>query len=131
MGKAERALDIAHDEGLAVFRHRAAGGGVAHMTDGDLPDKLVQFLLVEHLADKSHVLVMAEFTVIADGNAAAFLTSVLQGYQSVIDARGDRYFPVVGINAENAAFLVQLCEVGHGKVNAAAVANAAAAITTP
>ena len=87
------------------------------MSYGDLSDKLVELLLVEYLADKPHVLVVAEFAPVAHGNAAAFLSSVLQRDQTVIDAGSDGDFPVIGIYAENPAFLVQLGALELGIVN--------------
>ena len=71
------------DERLRVFAVARAGGGVAHMAHTDIAVQAIETLLVEYLVYKAHVLVVIHLAFgalgVADGNAAAFLSAVLQG----------------------------------------------------
>ena len=79
----QRALDIVDDERLCVFAVARAGGGVAHMAHADIAVQAIETLLVEYLVYKAHVLVVIHLAFgalgVADGDAAAFLSAVLQG----------------------------------------------------
>ena len=79
MGDGQGPLDIPHHQRLGVFRHTVAGGRIPHMADAHLPGKLVQILGMKHLADQSHILMIGNYAPVVHSDAAAFLSTVLQG----------------------------------------------------
>ena len=65
----------------------------------------------EHVLHEAHAELDLHFRTVADGNAAALLPTMLQGIEAPVDIQG--YIFLVGIDAENAAFLVKLVEFKH------------------
>jgi hypothetical protein len=75
------------------------------VTDGNIPGKLTQRILIEYLGHQPHISVNLELFTISGGNTSAFLTAVLKGEQS---KKGKpSYILMGGINTNNAATFVQ------------------------
>ena len=103
-------LNMANDQGLNIVGVFAAGGGVAHMTDGHITcTQGSQLLLAEHIRHQSVAPMVAKHAVVIHGNAATLLSSVLQGKQSQVRRLGHRG-GLIFKYAENTAFLVQTIE---------------------
>ena len=108
MGQGHAALVVVDDQGLHVALVVRAGGGVAHMAHGDVAAAQgLQPLRREHIVYKAHIPVGTENAVVIDHHAGAFLAPVLQGEQTVVHQTG-QVCRFRGIDAENAAFLVQV-----------------------
>ena len=76
------------------------------MADGDIAMDPVQVLRREHLIDEPHIFIITYIPVFTDRDAAAFLSTMLEGEKSVID-EGSDIFPVDVVSAEDAALLVE------------------------
>ena len=69
--------------------------------------ELLQALWREDLTDKAEVLISRYDAVVVDGNAAALLAPVLEREQGAVSQSGN-IRPAAAVNAENAAFLMNL-----------------------
>ena len=111
------AAAMAHDHGLCVGPHAAASSGIAHMAGRHMSGGLgnaCQHRRGEHLVHKTEVAVADNDAVIVHGDAAALLTTVLQGIQSRVGRSGHILGTGTVVNAENAAFFVQrICKIRH------------------
>ena len=101
------ALLVVDLDGLAVVPVVGAGGAVA-----DVPHRhgavgeVVHDVLGEHVADESQILVGVEESVVTDHDAAALLTTVLEGVEAVIGGAGHRG-GLRGVDAKDAALFVK------------------------
>ncbi len=111
------AAAMAHDHGLCVGPHAAACRGVAHVTGSHVRIgvcQTCQHRRGEHLVHKAEVAVAVDHAIIVHGDAAALLTTVLQGIQSRVGRSGHILGTGTVVNAENAAFFVQrICKIRH------------------
>ena len=106
VGNRQLALQMIYLNGLAVAHSHAAGGTIADMTDGDLPiRKILHFLMGKDFIDKADSMVGGEHAVVIDNDAAAFLTTVLQGIETVI-GQGSHIGRLWTVYAKNAAFFM-------------------------
>ena len=103
----------AHGEGLRVEAQRRARRGVARVPNPysrTRESQLLQAPLVKDLRDQPHILLDHEFVPVRDGDAARFLTPVLQGEDAKIAESGD-----IGgfrlIDREDATLLMRFVEV--------------------
>ena len=108
VGERHAALDMIDDQGLGVFAALPAGCGVADVPHRQLASaELLQALWREDLTDKAEVLISRYDAVVVDGNAAALLSPVLEREQGAVSQSGN-IRPAAAVNAENAAFLMNL-----------------------
>ena len=76
------------------------------MTYSDISlTEFFEVIVTEHIRNETDVFVVSEYAVIIDDGATAFLTSVLQSEQTVVDSISN-IGGVRGIDTENAAFFV-------------------------
>src|SRR5437016_9090497 len=75
------------------------------MTNGDLPDHIMQNVSFENLGDQSHAPVSVELFAVRGDNAGAFLAPMLQGVQAIV-----RQFRRVrmAVNAENSTIMFRI-----------------------
>lgn len=78
MGNADGAETVTGDEGLNVFEHGLAGGGVTDVADGEVAGELVEFGFVEDVGDKSDAGDGLENVVVDGYDSGAFLAAVLE-----------------------------------------------------
>lgn len=72
------ALMMVDDQRLDVLQELRAGGGIAHMTDRNIPfAQRAQIIRAEHLADQSLAFLIGEHAVVVDDDSRALLTAVL------------------------------------------------------
>ena len=110
MRKPQRSLHIVQHQRLRVFPDAASRRGIPHVPHADIPLQPADVLRMKDLVHQSHVLYGSDLPLrpggIAHGDAAAFLSPVLQGEKPVID--GSRHiFSVKIVHAEDAAFFLQ------------------------
>ena len=91
---------VLHHEGLGVDEHGGAGGGIAHVADGQIPRELIQDPGVEDLGHQPQAPVHADPFAVAGDDAAGLLAPVLEGVEAEIGDPGRVGMPV---NAEDAA----------------------------
>ena len=71
-------LVMVDDQRLDVLQELRAGGGIAHMTDRNIPfAQRAQIIRAEHLADQSLAFLIGEHAVVVDDDSRALLTAVL------------------------------------------------------
>ena len=108
VGHADGAEAVAGNEGLHVFEHGLAGGGVADVADGEAAGELVQLRLVEHVGNETNAGDGLEDVVVNRNDSGAFLAAVLKRVEGeVAKARGLR----VAVYAHHAALLARLLVV--------------------
>ena len=105
MRKGKRTLNVLRDQRLSVFQDAGACCGISHMSDGNRSGKRIKDRMVENFTDQSHVLMAPDPAIVIDGNAAALLSTVLQGKKAIIHQWRDLKFISVK-NTENSAFFV-------------------------
>ena len=88
---------------LNIVRHAGAGSGITHMPDGDMPFQTA-YAAFKNIGHKAHALAYFHVRTVGSGNAAAFLTAVLQCVQPPVGVQ--RNIVAVGINTEHAALFV-------------------------
>ena len=91
---------VLHHEGLGVDEHGGAGGGIAHVADGQMPRELIQDCGVEDLGHQPQAPVHADPFAVAGDDAAGFLAPVLEGVEAEVGDAGRVRVPV---DAEDAA----------------------------
>ena len=91
---------VLHHEGLGVDEHGGAGGGIAHVADGQMTRELIQDGRVEDLGHQPQAPVHADPGAVAGDDAAGLLAPVLEGIEAEIGEPGRVRVPV---NAEDAA----------------------------
>ncbi len=91
---------VLHHEGLGVDEHGGAGGGIAHVADGQMPRKLIQECRVEDLGHQPQAPVHADPFAVAGDDAAGLLAPVLEGVEAEV---GDAGRVGVAVDAEDAA----------------------------
>ena len=96
---------VLHHEGLGVDEHGGAGGGIAHVADGQVPRELIQDPGVEDLGHQPQAPVHADPFAVAGDDAAGLLAPVLEGVEAEIGEPGRVGMPV---NAEDAAVFLGL-----------------------
>ena len=104
----ERALGVVDGEGLRVAQGRAAGGGVAHVADGDAARELADLLGAEDVLHQAHGAVGEEALAVAGDDAGRLLPAVLQGVEAEV---GDVGGLAVAVDAEDAALVVEVVVV--------------------
>ena len=101
-------LAMVYHNGLRVAALAPARGAIAHMAYRNVampePRKCIR---VEHLVDKSVVLMIAEQPVIVYNDAAALLPAMLQRIKCII-SKGSYICPLLRIYAEHAALFMDL-----------------------
>ncbi len=102
VGDAVIFIAVEHQKRLGIGQQRRTGGGIAHMTDGQMTLRAFSVCFLEDLADQPHVLVFAHLATVGHHDPGAFLAAVLQGVESEVGELG-RIRMVV--DAENTAFL--------------------------
>ena len=81
----QHSLDMAHHHRLRVGAGYTSGGGIPGVTYGHLSrPKFRQYFRCKDLRHKAQVLVAFDNTVCIDCDAAALLTTVLQGIKGII-----------------------------------------------
>lgn len=94
-------------DGLAVVPVVGAGGAVAHVSHRHgAVGEVAHDVLGEHVADESQILVGVEESVVTDHDAAALLSSVLEGVEAVVGGAGHRG-GLRGVDAKDAALFVK------------------------
>ena len=89
MGDCQLSFQVVDLNRLTVVQIVAAGSTVADMTDSNLAlGKLLHFFLGKDFAYQAKTLVRSEYTILVDHDPAAFLPTVLECIQSVIDKTG-------------------------------------------
>ncbi len=112
MGDGEAAICQIGEDGLYIAEHGAAGGGVAVMADGGVALKAFDdFFGREIIANLAHALVAVEMAAVMADDPGGFLPAMLQGMQAKGDEGGRLR---MAIDAENAAFLMQLIVIKGG-----------------
>ena len=91
---------VLHHEGLGVDEHGGAGGGIAHVADGQMPRQLIQDGGVEDLGHQPQAPMHADPGAVAGDDAAGLLAPVLEGVEAEVGDAGRVRVPV---NAEDAA----------------------------
>ena len=91
---------VLHHEGLGVDEHGGAGGGIAHVADGQMPRELIQELRVEDLGHQAQAPVHGDAFAVAGDDAAGLLAAVLEGVEA---EEGDAGRVGVAVDAEDAA----------------------------
>jgi hypothetical protein len=105
---------VLHHEWLGVDEHGGAGGGVAHVADGQVPRELVQLVGVEDLGHQPQAPVHANPGAIPGDYAAGLLAPVLEGIEAEVSEAGGIG---VAVDAEDAAVFAGLVGVsGNGRV---------------
>ena len=109
VGNGHRTFYMSHNQRLRIGTVIAAGGAVAHMTDGNVPKpQLFHMGLVEYLRHQPKILMIGKHTLVIDYNAAAFLSPVLQRIQRHIGL-GCHIPSLLTENTEYTAFLMDTC----------------------
>ena len=84
-------FDIVQYQRLRIFSGGSSGSRITHMSYADVTFQTLQIFCVKHLIDKPHILETGYFSLrslcLADRDTAALLSTVLQGEQSIINAR--------------------------------------------
>ena len=101
------ALDIPHYQRLGIFAHAGACCGIADMGTGHLAGQLIQDFLIESLADQAHAFGIRHNAAVVHHNAAAFLTSMLLGKQSIVRSIGHIDGAIRAADAKYTAFLMR------------------------
>jgi len=90
VGQGERAKSrIFHHDGLRVADHAATGGGIAGVSDGDVPAQRGDLFLTKDLADQTHLTVQEELPAIDDRDAGTLLPAMLQSEEAEIGDTGN------------------------------------------
>ena len=115
VGQGQCSLDIIEYQRLCVFSGAGSRCGITDMSHADVSGaQPLQMLRRKDLIGKSHALVDQDFSLgslcIADCNAAAFLSAVLQSQKAVINRRCN-VVSVKIIDAEHTAFFMNTVEI--------------------
>ena len=114
MAQSQGALEVVDEHGLSVDAALCAGGAVAAVAHGHAAlVQLFQHVAGKDLVDQAHVLVAVDHAVVVDGDAAALLPAMLQGVERVVGGGHHAGFSVLEVDAEYAAFLMQLVKRVH------------------
>ena len=105
MGKGKRSFDVLGNKRLGIFQDTCAGRGISDMADRDRAFQGIDDVVREHLGNEAHVLLAADPPVVIDGDAAAFLASVLESKKTIVYERRDLQSVSVK-DTEYAAFFV-------------------------
>ena len=100
---------VLHHEGLGVDEHGGAGGGIAHVADGQMTREPIQDSRVKDLGHQPQAPVHADPGAVAGDDAAGLLAPVLQGVEAEIGDAGRVRVPV---NAEDAAVFFGVIVLG-------------------
>ena len=100
VGDGDGLAAVLHHEGLGVDDVGGAGGGVAHVADGQMPRQRLQPRLVEDLGHQPHAPVLTDALAVAGDDAAGLLAPVLQGVEP---EEGQPRRLRMAVNAEDAA----------------------------
>ena len=105
-------FSVVHQKGLGVQPPVRAGGGVAHVSHGDIPQAQgLQLTGGKDLAHQAGVPVRAEDPVVVQGDPRTLLSPVLEGEEAAVGEVGQIPF-LRGPDAEDPALLVEL--LTHG-----------------
>ena len=88
MADGDHLTAVLHHEGLGVDEHGGAGGGIAHVADGQMPGEPIQDPGVEDLGHQPQAPVHADPFAVAGDDAAGFLAPVLEGVETEIGDPG-------------------------------------------
>ena len=104
MGQGDEGPVPGAGEGLGVPHLAGAGGGIAHVADGQLTGKRLQDGLLEHLRHQPHVLVDDQPGAVGDRDAGRLLPAMLQREEGEEGEAGDIHLR--SVNGEHPALIV-------------------------
>ena len=82
MSQCEDSVDLLHEKGLGIAKHRTSSCGITDMPNSQFSFHLLQHAFLEHIGGKTHAFVSRDVRAVANHDPCGFLATVLKSVES-------------------------------------------------